>query len=122
MDNPRYRPLVWIGSTKEDLRKFPAEVRSVMGYALHVAQAGSKHPDAQPLKGFRGAGVLEVVDDYDGDTYRAVYTVKLAGVVCALHAFQKKSKKGIAMPKADIDLIRARLRRAKELYKKGEKA
>ena len=122
MDNPRYRPLVWIGSTKEDLRKFPAEVRSVMGYALHVAQSGSKHPDAKPLKGFKGAGVLEVVDDYDGDTYRAVYTVKLAGVVCALHAFQKKSKKGIAMPKADIDLIRARLRRAKELYKKGEKA
>jgi phage-related protein len=107
MDNPKYRPLVWIGSTKEDLRKFPAEVRSVMGYALHVAQSGSKHPDAKPL---------------NGDTYRAVYTVKLAGVVCALHAFQKKSKKGIAVPKADIDLIRARLRRAKELYKKGEKA
>lgn len=94
MENPRYRPLVWIGSAKEDLRKFPAEVRSVMGYALHVAQSGSKHPDAKPLKGFKGAGVLEVVDDYDGDTYRAVYTVKLAGVVCALHAFQKKIKEG----------------------------
>jgi phage-related protein len=81
-----------------------------------------KQASTKPLKEFKGAGVLEVVDDYEGDTYRAVYTVKLAGVVCALHAFQKKSKKGIAMPKADIDLIRARLKRAKELYKKGEKA
>ncbi len=67
MDNPRYKELVWIGSTKEDLKEFPEQVRNVMGYALHVAQAGGKHPDAKPLKGFIGAGVLEVVEDYEGN-------------------------------------------------------
>lgn len=116
MDNPKYKELVWIGSTKEDLKKFPAEVRNVMGYALHVAQAGGKHPDAKPLKGFKGAGVLEVVEDYEGNSYRTVYTVKFRGTVYALHAFQKKSRKGITTPKADIDLINARLKRAKEFH------
>src|SRR5574342_403503 len=89
---PSPKPLVWVGSCKEDLRAFPEEVRRVMGYALYLAQVGGKHPDAKPLRGFASAGVLEVVDDFDGDTYRAVYTVKLRGVVYALHAFQKKSK------------------------------
>ena len=116
VDNPRYKELVWIGSTKEDLKKFPEQVRNVMGYALHVAQAGGRHPDAKPLKGFKGAGVLEVVEDYEGNSYRTVYTVKLQGAVYALHAFQKKSKKGITTPKADIDLINARLKRAKEFH------
>ena len=120
MDNPKYKELVWIGSTKEDLKRFPAEVRNIMGYALHVAQAGGKHPDAKPLKGFKGAGVLEVVDSYERNTYRMVYTVKLRGAVYALHAFQKKSKKGIATPKSDVDLINARLKRAKEFHDKGE--
>ena len=120
MDNPKYKELVWIGSTKEDLKKFPAEVRNIMGYALYVAQAGGKHPDAKPLKGFKGAGVLEVVDNYKRNTYRMVYTVKLLGAIYALHAFQKKSKKGIATPKADIDLINARLKRAKEFHDKGD--
>ncbi|MCK4487977.1 MAG: type II toxin-antitoxin system RelE/ParE family toxin [Desulfobacterales bacterium] len=87
-----------------------------MGYALHVAQAGGKHPDAKPLKGFKGAGVLEVVEDYEGNSYRTVYTVKFRGTVYALHAFQKKSRKGITTPKADIDLINARLKRAKEFH------
>ncbi len=91
-----------------------------MGYALHVAQAGGKHPDAKPLKGFKGAGVLEVVDNYERNTYRMVYTVKLRGAIYALHAFPKKSKKGIATPKADIDLINARLKRAKEFHDKGD--
>lgn len=87
------KPLRWIGSSKEDVRAFPEDVKDVMGYALHLAQLGGKHPGAKPLIGYRGAGVLEIVDDYDGDTYRAVYTVKFASAVYVLHAFQKKSKK-----------------------------
>jgi phage-related protein len=85
-----------------------------MGGAIWEAQAGGKAPYAKPLKGFSGAGVLEIVDDYDGDTYRAVYTVRFAGVVYVLHAFQKKSKRGIATPKQDMDLIEQRLKRARE--------
>ena len=88
----------------------------MIGYALYLAQCGEKHPLAKPLKGFKRAGVIEVVENFDGDTYRAVYTVKLAGVVYVLHAFQKKSKKGIATPKQDIELIEARLKRAKEYH------
>lgn len=87
-----------------------------MGYSLYLSQCGEKHPSAKPLKGFRGAGVLEVVEEFDGDTYRAIYTVKLAGVIYVLHAFQKKSKHGIATPKQDIELVEARLKRAKEHY------
>jgi phage-related protein len=108
------KPVEWVGSSLEDLKKFPEDVRQVVGYALYLAQRGEKHPSAKPLKGFKGAGVLEIVEDFDGDTYRAVYTLKLAGVVYVLHAFQKKSKKGIATPKQDIELIEARFKRAKE--------
>jgi len=108
------KPLFWVGSAKGDLRKFPDEVQREMGYALYLAQTGSKHPDAKPLRGFGGAGVLEVVDDFDGSTFRTVYTVKLAGAVYALHAFQKKSRRGIETPKQEIELVRSRLRRALE--------
>lgn len=104
-----------MGNTLDELRKFPEEVRDEMGYALYLAQIGDKHPTAKPLKGFGSAGILEIVDNYDGDTYRTVYTVKLAGVVYVLHAFQKKSKKGIATPKKDIDLIKKRLKLAIEM-------
>ena len=104
--------VVWIGSSLDDLKKFPEEVQGEMGYALYLAQTEKKHISAKPLKGFGGAGVLEIVTNFDSDTYRAVYTVKLAGVVYVLHAFQKKSKKGIATPKQDIDLIKKRLKRA----------
>lgn len=93
-----------------------------MGYALYVAQTGGKHPAAKPLKGggaFKGAGVFEVVDDFDGNTYRAVYTVRFAGVVDALHAFQKKSKKGIATPQSEIERIRSHLEAAREDYEKN---
>src|SRR3546814_3702782 len=83
------RSLAWIGNSQKELRAFPEDVKDVMGYALHLAQTGSKHDAAKPLAGFGGAGVLEVVDDYDGDTYRAVYTVKFADRVYVLHAFQK---------------------------------
>lgn len=115
MDTKRgQKPLFWIGTAREDLKKFPEEVRQVMGFALHVAQSGGKHPGAKPLKGFRGAGVLEIAEDHKGETYRAVYTVKLAGTVYAVHAFRKKSKKGITTPKREIDLIKERLKRARE--------
>ncbi len=87
-----------------------------MGQALFEAQRGTKHLDARPLKGFGGAGVLEVVEDHDGDTYRAVYTVRLAGIVYVLHAFQKKSKRGIATSRRDLELIRSRLRTADQHY------
>jgi phage-related protein len=83
-----------------------------MGQALFEAQLGGKHPAAKPLRGFHGAGVLEIVDDFDGNTYRAVYTVRFASAIFVLHAFQKKTKKGIATPKHDVELIQRRLRDA----------
>lgn len=114
--NASPKPVEWVGSSLDDLKEFPDDVRQNVGYTLYLAQCGEKHPSAKPLKGFKGTGVLEVVEAFDGDTYRAVYTLKLAGVVYVLHAFQKKSKQGIATPKQDIDLIETRLKRAKEHY------
>ena len=113
------KPVEWVGSSLDDLKEFPEEVQQVMGYALYLAQCGEKHPFAKPLKGFKGAGILEVVENFDRDTYRAIYTVKLAGVIYILHAFQKKSKQGIATPKQDMELIEARFKRAKEHYSKN---
>jgi phage-related protein len=117
------REVVWVGSSLDDLRAFPEEVREVMGYALYLAQIGRKHPDAKPPKGFTGAVVMEVAEDHQGDTYRAVYTLTLSDVVYVLHAFQKKSKRGIATPQRDLDLIRQRLKRAQELHaqRQGER-
>ncbi|AFY99197.1 type II toxin-antitoxin system RelE/ParE family toxin [Calothrix sp. PCC 6303] len=89
------KPVEWIGSSLDDLKEFPEEVQQVMGYALYLAQCGEKHDSAKPLKGFKGAGVLEIVEDFDTNTYRAVYTVKIADVIYVLHVFQKKSKHGI---------------------------
>jgi len=111
------KPVEWIGSSLEDLRKFPPEVRRAMGQAIDDAQLGLESPVAKALKGFGGRGVLEIVDDFDGDAYRAVYTIRFAGVVYVLHAFQKKSKKGIATPQREIDLIKTRLKRAEEDYR-----
>lgn len=91
-----------------------------MGFALYLAQTGEKHLAAKPLKGFGGAGVLEVVEDHDGDTFRAVYTVKFASAVYVLHAFQKKSKSGIKTPQTDIDLIKQRLKFAEQMHKQGK--
>jgi phage-related protein len=107
------KPLIWIGSSKGDLSAFPDDVKLVMGFALRIAQKGGKHRRTKPLKGHAGAGVLEVVDDYDGNTYRAVYTVSFPGFVYALHAFQKKSKKGKATATADLEMIQRRLRAAR---------
>jgi len=112
------KELIWIGSSLEDLKEFPEDVQDVIGYALHIAQMGGKHYDAKPLGGdpaFRGGGVLEVVDDDDGDTYRAVYTVRYREVVYVLHCFQK-SKRGIATPQQDIERIKRRLKAADADY------
>jgi len=106
------KPVHWIGSSLADLRALPAAAQDDIGYALYVAQTGGKHATAKPLKGFKGAAVLEIVEDRDGDTYRAVYTVKLASAVYVLHVFQKKSKHGIATPQPDMDLIKQRLKLA----------
>ena len=112
------KPIEWIGSSHKDLMALPAEVRRFFGFALSLAQAGDKHDSAKVLKGFGGAGVIEVVEDDAGGTYRAVYTVKFAEAVFVLHCFQKKSKRGIATPKEDMDIINARLKIA-EVYVKG---
>ncbi len=117
MSSPPVKPLVWVGPSLKDPREFPDEVKDEMGFAPYEAQCGLKPAAAKPLKGFGGAGVLEVVSDYQSDTYRAVYTVLLEERVYVLHAFQKKSKKGIATPKAEIELIKRRLRQAEELHK-----
>jgi phage-related protein len=106
---PTIKPLRWVGSSWHDLKAMPDAVQDVFGFALHLAQIGDKHDRAKPLKGFGSAGVLEVVEDDSGGTYRAVYTIKIKGVVYVLHCFQKKSVKGIQTPKPDMDLIRQRL-------------
>lgn len=108
------KPLKWVGSAKRDLDVMPEDVKDVFGHAIDLAQAGGKHQDAKVLTGFGSAGVLEVVDDHQGDTYRAVYTVKFAGWVYVLHCFQKKSKSGISTPKPDMDLIISRLKAARQ--------
>ena len=111
------RPLVWIGSTRRDVRAFPPAVRRDIGYALYAAQEGEVDPSAKPLSGFGGASVLEIVAEHRGDTWRAVYTVRYPEAVYVLHVFQKKSKRGIATPKKDIDLIRRRLSEAERQHR-----
>jgi phage-related protein len=108
------KPVEWIGASRDDLRSFPAEVREVMGEALYRAQQGGEHPAAKAFKGFGGRGVLEIVDYHRGGTYRTVYTVKFENAIYVLHAFQKKSKKGIATPRQEIELIKTRFKRAEE--------
>ena len=116
MSNQARKPIKWVASAKRDLDAMPEEVKDVFGHAIDLAQAGGRHQDAKPLSGFGSAGVLEVVEDFRSDTYRAVYTVKFAGWIYVLHCFQKKSKSGIKTPKEDIDLINARLKAAKQDY------
>jgi len=106
----------FIGSSREDLKKFPEEVKQDIGYALYEAQRGEKPAAAKPLKGFSGAGVLEIVENFSSGTYRAVYTARFQKVIYVLHCFQKKSKHGIKTPQQDIDLIKQRLRVAEEDY------
>jgi phage-related protein len=116
-EDPPLKPVIWVGASLKDLREFPAPVRDHVGYALYVAQRGDKHQHAKALSGFGGAGVLEVVKDYRGDTFRAVYTLKYAGTVYVLHAFQKKSKSGRQTPRLDRELIKQRLREAEQIAK-----
>jgi phage-related protein len=105
------RPLLWVGSSKRDYRDFPAQVQDNFGFELFLVQTGQQPPSAKPLKGL-GSGTTELIEDFDGDTYRAVYTVRFREAVYVLHSFKKKSKRGVATPKRDIDLIKRRLRDA----------
>jgi phage-related protein len=107
-----------VGSARADLRALPEKVQDTFGYALFRAQEGKRHPQAKPLHGFGGAGVLEVVEDHDGGSYRAVYTVRLAGAVYVLHVFEKKAKHGIATPRHEMDLVKTRLRAAIAMHER----
>lgn len=113
------RPVIWLGSSRGDLRKLPQQVRRDIGQALYAAQQGTTDPAAKPLKGFGGARVMEIVERYRTDAYRAVYAAHFANAVYVLHVFQKKSKSGIATPKHEIDLIRRRFDEAMRHYKEG---
>jgi phage-related protein len=119
-NDPPLKPVIWVGASLKDLREFPGAVQDHMGYALYVAQRGGKHQDAKVLSGFGGAGVLEVIKDYRSDTFRAVYTLKYAGTVYVLHAFQKKSKSGRQTPRRDIELIQQRLREVEQIARGGK--
>ena len=107
---PPPKPLIWMGSSKKDLRALPADVVDVFGYALYVAQTGKRHDNTKVLKGFGGASVLEVIESQAGNTYRAVYTVRFAAAVIVLHVFQKKSKSGIETPKPDMGSDRGQVK------------
>jgi len=117
---PFLKTIIWVGSSRRDLRTFPDLVQDFVGYALYLAQRGGKHRDAKALSGFGGAGVVEVVKDFRGDTFRAVYTLRYAGAVYVLHAFQKKSKTGRETPRRDIELVQLRLREAERIAKERE--
>lgn len=111
------KPLEFVGGSRKDLKNMPNDVRQGVGFALYAAQQGDKSHKAKVMRGFGGAGVLEVVADYNRDTYRAVYTVTFVRAVYVLHCFKKKAKSGIATPRADVELIKERLKRAEEHYR-----
>jgi phage-related protein len=117
MEEPPLKPVMWVGSSRNDLRAFPEPVRDHMGYALYLAQRGGKHRDTKALSGFGGGSVVEAIADHRGDTFRAVYTVRLEDAIFVLHAFQKKSKTGRATPRRDMELIEQRLREAEKIAK-----
>ena len=116
------KPIWWVGRSKDAFAQFPHEVREDMFYALKVAQWGGKAPSVKPLKGFRGAGVLEIIENHAGDAYRAIYTVKFKEAVCVLHAFQKKSKRGIQTPRREMKIIEANFKGLIEYIKNREGA
>lgn len=116
-ETAQVKPLVWVGSSLKDLRAFPETVKDEMGFALFQAQNNLKPSAAKPLTGFGGANVLEIVSDHRTDTYRAIYTVRFGDTIYVLHAFQKKSKSGAATPRAEIELIKIRLKQAEELHR-----
>jgi phage-related protein len=114
------RPVWWVGSSRKDLKTFPRPVQRDVGQALYAAQCGEEYASVKALKGFAGRTVLEIVAPYDGDTYRAVYTVRFEGAIYVLHAFQKKSKKGSATPRKEIELIRQRLAAAERDHRERQ--
>lgn len=116
------KPVLWIASSKRDLKIFPEPVQHGVGHALWVAQIGRQHPNAKVLRGFGGASVIEIIEDWEGNAYRAVYTVRFADAVYVLHAFQKKSRHGSQTPKPEMDLIQKRLQDAKRDYEARKEA
>ncbi len=116
VEGPVPKPVVWIASTKRDLKSLPEAIQDRVGYALWIAQTGNQHPHAKALKGFRDASVIEIIEDWQRDTYRAVYTVRFPEAVYVLHVFQKKSRRGTETPKPDMALIQKRLRDATQLH------
>lgn len=116
MDDAPLKTLDWVGPARKEMKELPRAVQRVFGYALNLAQMGETPPEAKILKGFGGGGVLELVEDHRGDTYRAVYTVRFVTRIYVLHVFQKKAKHGIATPKKDMELVRARLKWAERMY------
>ncbi len=109
------RPLLWVASSKRDYGEFPPRVQDALGFELFLAQTGQHPPSAKPLKGL-GSGVVELIEDFDGDTYRTIYTVRFREAVYVLHAFKKKSKRGIVTPRSDIELVKRRLKDAESDY------
>jgi phage-related protein len=118
--NGSERPVIWVGSSRRDVRSFPREMRRDIGHALYAAQQGETDPAAKPVRGFGGGSVLEIVSDQRGGTWRAVYTVRFLEAIYVLHAFQKKSNRGIATPKKDTDLIRRRLGEAEQIHRERQ--
>ena len=114
------KPVRWVGSSRRDLKTFPRSVQRHVGQALYAAQSGEEYPTVKSLKGFGGRSVLEIVADDEGDTYRTVYTVRFHDAIYVLHAFQKKSKKGIATPQREIELIKQRLAAAERDYRERQ--
>jgi phage-related protein len=121
LQKPIPKGIVWIASSKRDLKNFPEPVQKAVGFALWGAQVGEKHENSKVLKGFGDAGVIEVIEDYEGDTYRAVYTVRFSEAVYVLHCFQKKSHRGSETPRGDLALVRKRLRDAELLHEEAKK-
>ena len=115
------RPVAWVGSSKKDFRTFLNDVQDAMGFALYQAQVGAWHTAMKVMKGFGGAGVVELVESHQGDTYRAVYTVRFSEAVYVLHSFQKKSKSGIKTPAQDLDMIKSRLKIAEAHHQLHQK-
>ncbi len=115
-EKPLEKPVEWVGSSRKDIQSLPPRVRKQFGLALFKAQVGDRSPKAKPLSGFGGASVIEVVENFNTDTYRAIYTVRFQEAVYVLHVFQKKSRQGIQTPAKDIELVRARLKQAEVMY------
>jgi len=119
-NSSQVKPLYWVGSSKKDLLALPETVVQVFGYALYLAQTNKKHDQAKPMKGFGSAGVLEIVEEWEGNAYRAIHTVRFVESVFVLHVFQKKSKRGVATPKRELDLIRERWKTAERMAKESK--